>query len=214
GFEFLDFVWFLLFVICDLRVEVPVSQQPLLYRFRARLHQGAGKVIDARSGRELAIGLALTVVAGLLVVYGGLLPRGFLFVLWGLWAVASIIVVGLGWLKLFGPLLMYDLVCIARRRRYLLIRTAYAVTLLLLLAALYSYWFWNVPRGQNPAGRELTRFAETFFFTFMCAEFVAILVLTPAYTAGAIAEEKDKSTLEFLLATDLSKREIVLSKLA
>src|SRR5262249_49386495 len=37
--------------------------------------------------------------------------------------------------------------------------------------------------------------------------------LTPAYTAGAIAEEKDRKTLEFLLATDLRNREIVLSKL-
>ena len=31
--------------------------------------------------------------------------------------------------------------------------------------------------------------------------------------AGSIAEEKDRKTLEFLLATDLRNREIILSKL-
>jgi ABC-type transport system involved in multi-copper enzyme maturation permease subunit len=70
-----------------------------------------------------------------------------------------------------------------------------------------------LPRGTNPSGRELTRFAETFFFAFMCLEFVAVLVLTPVYAAGAVAEEKDRHTLEFLLATDLNQREIILSKL-
>ena len=33
-------------------------------------------------------------------------------------------------------------------------------------------------------------------------------MLTPAYVAGAISEEKDRKTLEFLLATDLRNREI------
>jgi ABC-type transport system involved in multi-copper enzyme maturation permease subunit len=37
--------------------------------------------------------------------------------------------------------------------------------------------------------------------------------LTPAYVAGAIADEKERKTLEFMLATDLSNHEIVLSKL-
>jgi ABC-type transport system involved in multi-copper enzyme maturation permease subunit len=48
----------------------------------------------------------------------------------------------------------------------------------------------------------------------MVIQFLTVAVLTPAYTAGAIAEEKDRKTLEFLLATDLYNREIVLSKLA
>src|SRR5437660_1620479 len=40
-----------------------------------------------------------------------------------------------------------------------------------------------------------------------------LVLLTPAYVGGAIAEEKDRKTLEFMLATDLLNREIVLSKL-
>ena len=38
-------------------------------------------------------------------------------------------------------------------------------------------------------------------------------MLTPAYVATAITEEKEGKTLEFLLATDLGSREIVLGKL-
>src|SRR5262249_46391325 len=39
------------------------------------------------------------------------------------------------------------------------------------------------------------------------------VLLTPAYVAGSIAEEKERRTIEFILATDLRNREIVLSKL-
>ena len=97
--------------------------------------------------------------------------------------------------------------------RYALLRFGYAVLLLLVLTSLYIWWSWNLPRGERLSSQEITRFAESFFLTFMGAEFLVAFLLTPAYTAGAIAEEKDRRTLEFLLATDLDNREIVLSKL-
>jgi hypothetical protein len=56
--------------------------------------------------------------------------------------------------------------------------------------------------------------AGSFFKWFMSVQFVTVLLLTPAFAAGAIAEEKERKTLEFILATDLRNREIVLSKLA
>ena len=52
-----------------------------------------------------------------------------------------------------------------------------------------------------------------FFSAFLAAQFGLAFLLTPAYTAGAIAEEKDRGRVDFLLATDLANREIVLSKL-
>jgi ABC-type transport system involved in multi-copper enzyme maturation permease subunit len=61
--------------------------------------------------------------------------------------------------------------------------------------------------------KELAKFAESFFMMFMEVQFVGIFLLTPAFAAGAIAEEKDRRTLEYLLATDLDNREIVLGKL-
>src|SRR5262249_34953404 len=105
------------------------------------------------------------------------------------------------------------LVRIGRRTRYFLLRTAYALLLALLLFWVYLIWYANSPDGQIRAS-VLAQFAESFFYTFMVVQFVAAVVLTPAYTAGAIAEEKDRRTLEFILATDLNNHEIVLSKLA
>src|SRR4029079_3567954 len=48
---------------------------------------------------------------------------------------------------------------------------------------------------------------------FMLVQISMVVLLTPAYVAGAIAEEKDRRTLEFLMGTDVRNREIVLSKL-
>src|SRR5262249_31762997 len=61
---------------------------------------------------------------------------------------------------------------------------------------------------------EVSRFAGSFFGWFMAVQFTVVFLVTPAYTAGAIAEEKERRTLEFLLATELSDGEIVLGMLA
>ena len=60
----------------------------------------------------------------------------------------------------------------------------------------------------------MARFAELFFTRFLSVQLAMIFFFTPAYTATAIAEEKEQRTLDFLLATDLRSREIVLGKLA
>jgi ABC-type transport system involved in multi-copper enzyme maturation permease subunit len=57
------------------------------------------------------------------------------------------------------------------------------------------------------------QFAGTIFEVFVSVQFILVTLLTPIYTASAIADEKERRTLEFLLATDLRNREIVLSKL-
>src|SRR5262249_16952390 len=56
-------------------------------------------------------------------------------------------------------------------------------------------------------------FANGIFNVFVSVQFILVTLLTPVYTASAVAEEKERRTLEFLLATDLRNREIVLSKL-
>ena len=48
----------------------------------------------------------------------------------------------------------------------------------------------------------------------MGLQLLGVLLLTPIYTAGAIAEEKERRTLELLFGSGLSSREIVLGKLA
>jgi ABC-type transport system involved in multi-copper enzyme maturation permease subunit len=167
----------------------------------------------SNSGRSWAERLAGAVlVAG---AVGALLGRGWFsavqqVVVWGLLVVATAVLLRHGWLKLFGPVLFYDMIRSARRGRYMVLRTLYAGLLFLIL---YATWL-NTRHHFNLSDRRvLARMGEMYFQTFMAGQLIAVAVLTPAYVAGAVADEKDRKTLDFLLATDLRNREIVLGKL-
>lgn len=122
-------------------------------------------------------------------------------------------------LHIFGPVLAYDLVRTARRGNAVAHRCIYAVFLFI---ALYLVFVIQYPHagtsiffeGLPIENRELPRFAGNFFNAFLAVQLLAVLIVTPAYVAGAIAEEKQRRTLDFLLTTDLSNHEIVLGMLA
>jgi ABC-type transport system involved in multi-copper enzyme maturation permease subunit len=133
-------------------------------------------------------------------------------VLWGVLLMTTAVLLRRGWFRLCGPMLFYDLVRVARRTRYFYFRCFYAFFLGLILCWIYFIQYMESQSGRL-SSNEMARFAETFFYTFMGIQFLVVAVLTPAYTAGAIAEETDRKTLEFILATDLLNREIILSKL-
>jgi ABC-type transport system involved in multi-copper enzyme maturation permease subunit len=114
---------------------------------------------------------------------------------------------------IFGPVFYYDLVRLSRRGRYILLRTLYGLGLAALLCLVYLEWH-EANSGDRIDVTQLTQFTESFFYTLMGVQFAVVVLLTPAYVAGAIAEEKERRTLEFLFATDLRDREIVLGKLA
>jgi ABC-type transport system involved in multi-copper enzyme maturation permease subunit len=117
-----------------------------------------------------------------------------------------------GLFPLFGPVLVFDLVRTARRNRYFFIRMLYAGTLAIIL--FWGYFLAYVTSSPRPlTNNDMVRFSSGIFYTFMIVQFALAALLTPAYTAGAIAEEKDRKTLPFLLATDLRDREIILGKL-
>ena len=123
--------------------------------------------------------------------------------------------------SLFGPILWHDLVGSARRGRHVLIRVAYAGALLFMLFVVYSEWVGratgdplDVFTAASIDKTKITAFNEDFFEKFMAVQFLVIVMLTPGVTAGAIADEKDRKTLEYLLTTDLHGHEIVLGKLA
>jgi len=114
-----------------------------------------------------------------------------------------------GLAQLVGPVFLYDVIRSSRRGRFFLYRTLYAGGMLLLLL-----WIWlNLGRHSNLAG-QLEGLGEIFFGTCATVQFVAVCLLTPGAVAGCIAEEKGSRTIEFLLATDLNNREIVLGKSA
>jgi ABC-type transport system involved in multi-copper enzyme maturation permease subunit len=168
---------------------------------------------NTRQAWEERVGMLLLVAGacGVWLVRSGLtLPQEL--TLWALLGITLAVLLRRGWLRLFGPMLFYDLVRVARRGRYYLLRTLFALLLAFLLCWMYLITYLQSQGGAVDA-REMASFAESFFYTFMGVQFVIVVLLTPAYTAGAVAEEKERRTLEFLLATDLRNREIILSKL-
>jgi ABC-type transport system involved in multi-copper enzyme maturation permease subunit len=130
---------------------------------------------------------------------------------WALLLAATAVLSRRGWLKLFGPVLFYDLIRSARRSRYVWLRCLYAASLIFILYLDYRQLFIG-PAARGVSRQTMAAFAEQFFFKFALLQFGVVVVLTPIYSASAIAEEKERKTLEFLLATDLRNREIVLSK--
>jgi ABC-type transport system involved in multi-copper enzyme maturation permease subunit len=110
-----------------------------------------------------------------------------------------------------APILWYDLVRTSRRARTYFVRGAYLLILFAVLAMMY--WSESIGRYGRPSNSQVARFASDFFYTFLITQFVLMVLLTPAYTAGAVADEKQKKTIQFLLVTDLRSYEIVLGKL-
>jgi ABC-type transport system involved in multi-copper enzyme maturation permease subunit len=123
-------------------------------------------------------------------------------------ALIEAVLIGSRWRRLCGPVLFYDMVRTARQGRYALIRLVYGIILFAALNLMAAEWL----NRRVVNARDVASFANAFFATLVMIQFTVIIVMTPAYTAGAITEEKERKTLEYLLATDLSSREIVLGK--
>ncbi|MBY0521786.1 MAG: ABC transporter permease [Gemmataceae bacterium] len=123
-----------------------------------------------------------------------------------------------GWVKLFGPVLGYDLIRTGRRRQMIRMRVSYAVFLLTVYVTVWlGLYLDRDPEGfalfgemrVEPEAMAALNFSVTC--VFLVIQFAMAFLLTPVYVAAAIGEEKQRHTLEFLLATDLRNREIVLS---
>jgi ABC-type transport system involved in multi-copper enzyme maturation permease subunit len=161
--------------------------------------------------------LVIVVGAGAIQLVGSQLPAWLSRSLWATLAVAAVVLLRLVCGPVFGPVLFYDLLRATRRGRYALLRCIYGAALLVMLFLFYSRWcgsIWGVFDMDSIQRHEAARFAEEFFYVFVGVQLLLVLVLTPALTAGAIAEEKERRTLEFLFATELRNHEIVLGKLA
>jgi ABC-type transport system involved in multi-copper enzyme maturation permease subunit len=160
---------------------------------------------------ELTAVLVLVGEAAALLWWRRQLAAPVSVLLWVQWLALALFFRSQGLFAVTGPVLFYDLVRYARRRRYVMVRCLYAGILTVLLGWVYLFFWLGTDDGTIPAN-QMAVFAEGFFYMFMAVQFAAVVLLTPGYVAGAIAEEKDRKTLEFILTTDLSNREIVLGK--
>lgn len=128
-----------------------------------------------------------------------------------------VILRGRGLLRLVGPLFVYDMARLARRGRTTFLRGAYASVLLVWLCVMAADRFpgllhqvFQAPTTSIPGW---ANFARGFGIVLLSLQAAAVLVLTPAYLAGAFAEEKERRTIDLLFTTDLRDRELVLGKL-
>ncbi|MBX6315728.1 MAG: ABC transporter permease subunit [Isosphaeraceae bacterium] len=114
-----------------------------------------------------------------------------------------------------GPVFHVELIITARRARYYGLRVLYGLILLLVLWQTYeSRLGWRRTTGRDQVSiREMAAFAHSVYFSFMTTQGLAVLFLTPALVAGVIADEKQRKTLHYLLASQLTSGEIVLGKL-
>ncbi len=120
---------------------------------------------------------------------------------------------------LVGPLFRWELVRLARRGQDHRARFILAVALLFVLTAFTFAWFPHANPSELFLGTSQVlsleasaRFGEQFALAFVLAQLGVLVLLTPAYAAGGIAEEKEKKTFVFLLVSDLTSREILLGK--
>ncbi len=121
----------------------------------------------------------------------------------------------LRFLLLLGPIAFADALKIARSRRWYVLRVVLGLLLLFIVWQTY-----DTPLYYRPAGMphvyshaELTAIASRLIMQLMIFQGFAICFLAPALTAGAIAEEKQRKTLHYLLTSQMTSFEIVVGKL-
>jgi ABC-type transport system involved in multi-copper enzyme maturation permease subunit len=163
---------------------------------------------------------------GLLLWAGGAVG-GWLLARRAGWGAGELVIAGSVWLlvllvaarqllrDLFGPVFSYEVMRVGRRTSTFVFRWIYIGLIVGLLALLYFSWSHSVERyGDRVPPVRLAEFATLYFEVVAVIQFVVVILLTPGYVAGTISNEKERQTLEFLLATDLRNREIVFGKLA
>jgi ABC-type transport system involved in multi-copper enzyme maturation permease subunit len=168
----------------------------------------------------MAGGIVVATAAGLTVAQRMAAPGPVLL------AIAAAGLAGAAWVlrrqgqALAGPLFFYDLLRLARRGRSTLLRGAYALLLFGGLYLVYRHHFPHEPLLTRPFEShamlplaDVGRFGAGFAVAILALQGIAVVVLTPAYLAGAVAEERDRRTLDLLFTTHLTDREIVLGKL-
>jgi ABC-type transport system involved in multi-copper enzyme maturation permease subunit len=124
-------------------------------------------------------------------------------------------------MSIFGPLFHYELTRLARRGLQPKLRGGFAF---LLLGALFITYLPSLP-GVSPIRMVFgldeampmaaaAKFGERFLTSFLVIQLIVVVVVTPVMAGGAITDEKERKTLDFLLASPLTNREIVLGKMA
>src|SRR5580658_4753386 len=113
--------------------------------------------------------------------------------------------------SMIGPILGCELRVVARRAKSYRQRSSLAIALL--LAVGISLYAVQRATGGRLSVQETALFAQYVFSAVLTIQVMLTIGLVPALVAGAIAQERERRTLDSLLATRLTSAEIVLGKL-
>jgi ABC-type transport system involved in multi-copper enzyme maturation permease subunit len=115
-----------------------------------------------------------------------------------------------GWF-MFGPVFFLELRLAVRRGRLNTFRYAYAGWCLLQFALLFALLFQSETQPAS-LGVGLSPALHGSFHLLVAQQFIFLVLVTPAFVAGAITDEKSQGTLQHLLTADLTSWEIILGK--
>ncbi|MBN2579706.1 MAG: ABC transporter permease subunit [Pirellulales bacterium] len=108
-----------------------------------------------------------------------------------------------------GPMFGLEMITSVRRIRYFVIRVLYATVLFLFLLLIYQQ---SRLTGLSSIAA-VANFSYMFFSTFAWLQVLAVAALGPALAAGTIALERERRTIEYLFASQLSNAELIFGKL-
>ncbi|HEY1376579.1 MAG TPA: ABC transporter permease subunit [Gemmataceae bacterium] len=116
---------------------------------------------------------------------------------------------------MLGPVASAELLRAGRRGKAHVLRWAYAAWLVLQLLYLYDATharrYYNAPR-PSPV-KAAADFGQRFRDLVLGQQFVLIALVTPAFVAGAVTDEKTRGTLQALLTAHVTPADVVLGKL-
>jgi ABC-type transport system involved in multi-copper enzyme maturation permease subunit len=118
---------------------------------------------------------------------------------------------------MLGPVFRHEMLAAGRRTGNTILRVLVGALLLVLLLACYEgadSMSYGPTRGAGLSIRGASQLVAGFYASFAWTVLLAVVCVTPPIVAGAIASERQRRTIEYLFATDLSNAEIVLGKLA
>jgi ABC-type transport system involved in multi-copper enzyme maturation permease subunit len=123
---------------------------------------------------------------------------------------------------MLGPVCTLELTLGGRRGQAHVFRWLYAGWLVFLLLSFWCAYFiqtremrsnTGLPITSSEAAKLLVTSSTNFINYLLHQHFVLLILATPIFAAGAIADEKQRGTLLYLITADLTPLEIVLGKL-
>jgi ABC-type Na+ efflux pump permease subunit len=113
----------------------------------------------------------------------------------------------------FGPIIDRELLTMARKPRGHGLRVGIALLMFGALAANYFGWREYYENQGVFTLAQLSSYARSTFISLAILQLILTLVIVPSLVSPAIAEEKERKTLHYMLATRLGNGEIILGKL-